>query len=123
MDGFTSYWMDSSPATSYPRLDGDVRVDVAVVGGGIAGISTAFELRQRGFTVALVEAGRLAGSVTGYTTAKITSLHTAAYTQLAKAFGEDGARRYGEAQQAGLGRIAQLVETLGIDCDFERQDA
>lgn len=123
MRSHESYWMDSSPRTAYPRASGQIRVDVAVIGGGIAGLSTAYELKQRGKTVAVVEAGRIAASVTGYTTAKITSLHTLIYTDLVANFGEDQARLYGESQQAGLARIAHWVETLGIDCDFERQSS
>ncbi|MCU1587551.1 MAG: iron-sulfur binding oxidoreductase [Frankiales bacterium] len=119
----TSYWMQSSPETSYPQVPSTLRVDVAVVGGGIAGLCTAYELALRGKSVAVVEAARIAASVTGYTTAKITSLHTTIYTELVDAFGEDKARLYGESQQAGLERIAGLVDTLGIDCDFERQSA
>lgn len=119
----TSYWMQSSDATSYPEVPSAVRVDVAVVGGGIAGLATAYELKRRGKTVAVIEADRIAASVTGYTTAKITSLHTTIYRELVDGFGEDKARLYGESQQAGLERIATLVERLGIDCDFERQDA
>ncbi|MCW2543562.1 MAG: iron-sulfur binding oxidoreductase [Frankiales bacterium] len=122
-DDLTSYWMESSPSTSYPQVPSTVRVDVAVIGGGIAGLCTAYELKRRGKTVAVVEADRIAASVTGYTTAKITSLHTTIYAELVGSFGEDQARLYGESQQAGLERIATLVETLGIDCDFERQSA
>jgi glycine/D-amino acid oxidase-like deaminating enzyme/nitrite reductase/ring-hydroxylating ferredoxin subunit len=120
-EDLTSYWMDSCPGSTYPRLSGEVRADVAVIGGGIAGLCTAYELMRRGKTVALVEAGRIAASVTGYTTAKITSLHTTIYSELVESFGEDKARLYAESQQAGLERIATLVEALGIDCDFERQ--
>ena len=116
-----SYWLESSPETSYPTVPNSARVDVAVVGGGIAGLCTAYELKLRGKTVAVIEAGRIASSVTGYTTAKITSLHTTIYNELVSSFGEDQARLYGESQQAGLERIATLVDTLGIDCDFERQ--
>jgi glycine/D-amino acid oxidase-like deaminating enzyme len=120
-DDLISYWMHSSDTTTYPQVPSTVRVDVALVGGGIAGLSTAYELKRRGKTVAVVEADRIAASVTGYTTAKITSLHTLIYAELVESFGEDQARVYGESQQAGLERIASLVEELGIACDFERQ--
>jgi glycine/D-amino acid oxidase-like deaminating enzyme/nitrite reductase/ring-hydroxylating ferredoxin subunit len=120
-DDLISYWMHSSDTTTYPQVPSTVRVDVAVVGGGIAGLSTAYELKRRGKTVAVVEADRIAASVTGYTTAKITSLHTLIYAELVESFSEDQARVYGESQQAGLERIASLVEELGIACDFERQ--
>jgi glycine/D-amino acid oxidase-like deaminating enzyme/nitrite reductase/ring-hydroxylating ferredoxin subunit len=119
----SSYWMDTAPGDRFPRLSGEVRVDVCVVGGGIAGLSAAWELKRRGKTVAVVEAGRLAASVTGYTTAKITSLHTRIYTDLVRHFGEDKARLYGEAQQEGLHRIVHWAGELAVDCDLERLPA
>jgi glycine/D-amino acid oxidase-like deaminating enzyme/nitrite reductase/ring-hydroxylating ferredoxin subunit len=73
--------------------------------------------------VAVVEAGQVAGGVTGSTTAKVTSLHGLTYARLTSTFGAQGARTYGEANQAGLELIAGLVEELGIDCAFERLPA
>jgi glycerol-3-phosphate dehydrogenase len=56
-----SYWMDTTGSTSWGALAGEVQVDVAVVGGGIAGLTVASELKRRGRTVAVLEAGRVAG--------------------------------------------------------------
>jgi glycine/D-amino acid oxidase-like deaminating enzyme/nitrite reductase/ring-hydroxylating ferredoxin subunit len=119
-----SYWVATTPETSFSSYPGgDLKVDVAVVGGGITGLTTALLLQQVGASVAVVEAGRVACGVTGYTTAKVTSLHGLTYAKLTTTFGAEGARVYGEANQAGLERIARLVEQLGIDCDFERLPA
>ncbi|HEX8556659.1 MAG TPA: FAD-dependent oxidoreductase [Pyrinomonadaceae bacterium] len=118
-----SLWLATTPETQYPSLSGDVSVDVAVLGGGIAGVATAYLLKQAGATVAVVEAGRVVESVTGNTTAKITSLHGLIYDQLVSDFGEEKARLYGEAQEAAKEKIASLVEGLGIDCDFRRAAA
>ncbi|HEX8719455.1 MAG TPA: FAD-dependent oxidoreductase [Pyrinomonadaceae bacterium] len=118
-----SLWLATTPETHFPKMERDVTVDVAVLGGGIAGIVTAFLLKQAGATVAVVEAGRVAESVTGNTTAKITSLHALIYDYLISQFGEDNARRYADAQQAAIEKIASLVTEHGIDCDFRRTDA
>jgi glycine/D-amino acid oxidase-like deaminating enzyme/nitrite reductase/ring-hydroxylating ferredoxin subunit len=118
-----SLWIATTPETSFPRLAGDISVDVAVLGGGIAGIATAFELKQSGMTVAVVEAGRVVKSVTGNTTAKITSLHALIYDYLISQFGEDNARLYAEAQQAAIEKIAALATEHSIDCDFRRTSA
>src|SRR5919108_317793 len=70
-----SYWAATAPGTNFrPYPGGDLKVDVAVLGGGITGLMTALLLEQEGLSVAVVEAGRVAGGVTGSTTAKITSL-------------------------------------------------
>jgi glycine/D-amino acid oxidase-like deaminating enzyme/nitrite reductase/ring-hydroxylating ferredoxin subunit len=118
-----AYWIDSTPGTDYPPLRRELDVDVCVVGGGIAGITTAYLLTQAGATVAVVEAGRIVRGVTGHTTAKITSLHDLIYARLIERAGRERAQRYADAQQAAIARIASLVEQLSIDCDFRRTEA
>ncbi|MDF9816410.1 FAD-dependent oxidoreductase [Streptomyces sp. SPB162] len=118
-----SYWMATSGATSYPALEGDLDVDVAVVGGGIAGLSAAWELVRAGRTVALLEADRIAAGVTGYTTAKVSALHTLAYDRLSKSRGRDAARQYAASQQAAVEGVAEIAAELGVRCDLERVSA
>ena len=121
-NGNQSYWIDSTPETSYGPLAGDQRVDVAIIGGGIFGITAAYLLKQEGRSVAVIEGDRIVRGVTGYTTAKISSSQHLIYSQLAKKFGDDAARTYGESNEAAKEKMAELVDSLGIDCDFERQD-
>jgi glycine/D-amino acid oxidase-like deaminating enzyme/nitrite reductase/ring-hydroxylating ferredoxin subunit len=118
----TSVWVDTAPAPRlHPQLDGDVRADVAVIGGGIVGITTALLLAEAGASVVLLEAGRLAGGTSGYTTAKVSSQHGLIYDALRSKHGAETARRYGEANEAALAWIAARVARDGIDCDFRRQ--
>ncbi|MFL5519271.1 MAG: NAD(P)/FAD-dependent oxidoreductase, partial [Gemmatimonadales bacterium] len=119
----TSLWVDTAPETNYPALTPGVHVDVAVLGGGIAGLTTALLLKRDGVKVAVVEAGRVGGGVSAYTTAKVTSLHGIQYQSVASSFGEDGASAYAEANEAGLQHIADFVDELKIDCDFRRKPA
>lgn len=77
-----SYWMESVPPTSYPALQGEIHVNVCIVGGGIAGLLTAYELSESGRSIAVLESGHVASAVTGYTTAKLTSQHGARYRRL-----------------------------------------
>lgn len=116
-----SYWVASAPEPKFPAQTEDVRADVAVIGGGIVGIVTATLLKESGLTVALVDRRGLAQGCTGYTTAKVTSSHGVIYSHLKKSFGLEGARTYGEANEAGLAWIAERVERDGIECGFERQ--
>ena len=118
-----SLWVGTTPETAFPRLGEDVRVDVAVIGGGITGLTTAARLKAEGARVAVIEAGRVASGATGYTTAKVSSLHGLVYDDLASSYGNDVARTYGEANEAAIAEIARLIERHGIDCDFVRAPA
>ena len=116
-----SLWLETTERPQQPRLQGDLTVDVAVIGAGITGVTTALLLKQAGARVALLEGRRLGHGVTGYTTAKISSLHGLTYANLASKLGDEVARAYGDANEAGLERIAAFVDELAIECDFRRR--
>jgi glycine/D-amino acid oxidase-like deaminating enzyme/nitrite reductase/ring-hydroxylating ferredoxin subunit len=123
LDPNPSLWMATTPATEYGPLRGDEETDVVVVGGGISGLTTALLLAQRGLSVAVVEGGRIAGGSTGYTTAKVSSLHSLIYAELIDRIGAERARMYGQANQSAIEQIAELAESHGIDCGFTRAPA
>jgi glycine/D-amino acid oxidase-like deaminating enzyme/nitrite reductase/ring-hydroxylating ferredoxin subunit len=116
-----SLWIESTADTWFAALADPIDVEVAVVGGGIAGVTTAMLLKRAGKSVALVEAKRILRGATGYTTAKVTAAHNIVYTTIAKKFGDEGARLYAEANEAALEFIARLVEEESIECEFERK--
>ncbi|MEU6770458.1 FAD-dependent oxidoreductase [Streptomyces sp. NPDC046759] len=118
-----SYWLRTAPGPAHPTLGEDLDVDVAVVGAGIAGLSTAHELARAGLRVAVLEAARAAAGVTGYTTAKLTAQHTLVYDRLRRTRGPEGARLYARSQSEAIAHAAALVEELGIDCEWETRDA
>lgn len=90
-----SLWLEAMPGDGYPRLDGDRTVDVAVLGGGITGLTAALLLALRGAQVAVVEADRVGGGVTGNNTAKITALQATMYSTLRRAHGREAAATAG----------------------------
>ncbi|MGW5699202.1 NAD(P)/FAD-dependent oxidoreductase, partial [Streptomyces asiaticus] len=119
-----SYWMDTAPpGTPHPALAEDLEVDVAVIGAGVAGLSTAWELTRAGHRVAVLEADRIAAGVTGHTTAKLTALHSLIYDRLRRTRGPEGARMYARSQSEAVERAAAIAAELGIDCDLERVPA
>ncbi len=116
-----AYWQLSAPAPAYPSLEQDRDCDVAVVGGGIVGVSAALELAKAGADVVLVEGRRIGAGASGYNTGKVSALHGLVYQELAKRFGPGTARDYAAANEAGLGWIAANVESFAIECDFVRK--
>jgi glycine/D-amino acid oxidase-like deaminating enzyme/nitrite reductase/ring-hydroxylating ferredoxin subunit len=118
-----SYWLASTPESSYPALQDDIRVDVAIIGGGIVGITSAFLLKQAGVSVAVVEADGIIKGVTGYTTAKITSQHGLIYDRLISELGRGKAKQYAESNQAAIDKIEYIVRSWDISCDFSHKPA
>jgi glycine/D-amino acid oxidase-like deaminating enzyme/nitrite reductase/ring-hydroxylating ferredoxin subunit len=116
-----SLWFEDRHRDTGPPLDRDIGADVAVVGAGIVGLTTALLLEREGLTVAVLEMRGVGGGATGYNTAKLSSLHGLTYRQLAKSLGPDRARTYGEANEAGIARVFDLASELDIDCDLRRK--
>ncbi|GAA3326213.1 hypothetical protein GCM10020331_061190 [Ectobacillus funiculus] len=83
------YWRDCLEFPSFPKLDRDIEADVAIVGGGISGIITAYLLVQEGLQVALLDASTILNGTTGHTTAKITAQHDLIYDEFINHLGEE----------------------------------
>ncbi len=118
-----SFWLDSIEGLNTPKLDRDLDVDVAIVGGGMVGITTAWMLKNKGLNVALVESDKLFRGTTGYTTAKITSQHGLIYDKLVNKMGKDVAKQYADANEMAKETIHKIIEENNIQCDFSRQNA
>lgn len=117
-----SYWL-SHPMPHFPKMTTNSKTEIAVVGGGITGILTAYLLTKAGKQVTLIEAREFVSGVTGNTTAKITAQHSLLYSKLIKTHGEDKARAYYEANLEGLKLIQNITEELDINCELEKKEA
>ena len=114
-----SIWQETK-IPEFPSLDGDIKTDVAIVGGGMAGLLTAYFLHREGVKYVLCEKDRICGENTMNTTAKITAQHGLLYHKLLRNSGEYAARQYYAANTAAIEKYAEMCEK--IDCDFERKD-
>jgi glycine/D-amino acid oxidase-like deaminating enzyme/nitrite reductase/ring-hydroxylating ferredoxin subunit len=118
----SSVWIETAPpAPPFGRLEENISADVAVLGGGIVGVTTALLLHEAGVRVVLIEAARVGQGVTGFTTAKVSSQHGLIYSRLRSKHGLEAARAYGAANQSALEWIAARVAADGIECDFRRR--
>jgi len=104
-----SYWIASTEDTNYPQADRDLEVDVAIIGGGITGLTTAYLLVKKGIRVAIIEANRIAKGVSGHTTAKITSQHSLIYDKMINTVGEEKAHQYADANQSAIDLVENIV--------------
>ena len=115
-----SIWKATSQQPEFPGLKNDVRTEVLIIGGGIAGILTAYFLHKEGVKYVLVEKDRICGGTTGNTTAKITFQHGLIYHKILKNSGTTMAKMYLQANKLAFKEYAKLcIET---DCDYEVKD-
>ena len=116
-----SPWLDGAPASARPALDRDLEVDVAVIGAGIIGLTTALALHRAGASVAVLEGRQVAAAVTGNTTAKLSSLHGLAYQQIVSEHGAEVGAAYAAANESGIEWVRNTVSELGIECDLREK--
>lgn len=118
----TSIWQLSSHDKPYPHLDQDIEVDVAVVGGGITGLTSAYLLSQSGKKVAVLDAGSFGRGTTGHSTAKLTIQHDFIYDELLSHLGKEKAQQYYQSQQDALTFVRNLVQKNNVQCGFSDED-
>jgi glycine/D-amino acid oxidase-like deaminating enzyme len=93
-------------------------VDVAIVGGGITGVTLAWTLAEQGATVAMLEGGRIAGEASGRNAGFLLAIPAEPYAERIALWGRDGARALLQIGRRTHRRIAQLAGQLRIDCDY-----
>src|SRR6266550_4144971 len=106
----------------FSRVAQSLRTEALVIGGGIAGLSTAYELANAGHKVVVVDRGPIGGGVTARTSAHLSYEIDDTYAALIEKHGEDQAKQYFESQKAAVDRIEEICSRERIACDFARLD-
>ncbi len=114
-----SIWQRSTAIPARPELPGNISTDIAIIGGGLAGILTAHFLEQSGRQCIVLEADRIGSGQTGHTTAKVTSQHGPIYQKLIKCAGKKQAEQYAKINQEAIKRYKILIDKYKIDCGWE----
>jgi gamma-glutamylputrescine oxidase len=114
-----SYYTDSANAEpQYPRLEGDETVDVCVVGAGLAGLSAAIELADRGYSVMVLEAETVGWGASGRNGGQIIAGLACEQSVIEKALGFDAAREVWKVTIAALDLVRERVKRFDIQCDL-----
>ncbi len=116
-----SIWSEASKNDGFPQLKGDLKTDVVIVGGGLAGVLCLKELTDRGVDCVLLEAKSIGSGITKNTTAKITFQHGLIYDKLIKNVGLEKAKQYLTANKNALEKFKKMAKEF--PCDFEEKDA
>ncbi len=120
-----SIWIDTVPEilAKHQNLDTDISCDVAIIGGGLTGLTCAYYLSKKGLKVAVLEKDSLMSKTSGNTTAKITAQHGLFYKYLIDSFGVETAKDYLTCNLNAITNIKKIIDDEHIDCDFEYQNS
>jgi glycine/D-amino acid oxidase-like deaminating enzyme/nitrite reductase/ring-hydroxylating ferredoxin subunit len=115
-----SLWMNVAVAAGAPKLSKNEKADVCVIGSGIAGLSTAYELAGAGLDVVVLDRGTIAGGMSARTSAHLTSMTDDTFKKLNGMRGVEGGKTFYRSHTAAISRIEQIQTNEGISCNFRR---
>lgn len=116
----TSIWKATAQKSNFPPLQGDITTDIAIVGGGITGITSAYLLARSGRKVVVLESGEVGGGTTGDSTGNLYSMIDKRLHHIQSKWDKETAGKVARSRTAAVDLIGELVRKYSIDCDFKR---
>ncbi len=117
-----SYWQTSENGPTLDSLTESVKTDVCIIGGGIAGLTTAYLLTRAGKKVVVIDDGPIGGGETARTTAHLSYAIDDRFYRIAKWHGDEKAMLAVDSHARAIDEIEKIVSMEQIDCDFSRVD-
>lgn len=117
----TSIWQNDFIDWEFATVNEDLETDLLIIGGGLAGLTCAYELNKQNAKFILVDAKRLAHGVSASTTAQISIAHDNLYDEIKKSHGAEKAEDYLKSQIQGLARIKEIIATEKINCNYREE--
>lgn len=117
-----SFWTESNPNVKTKKLTENIQTSVVVIGGGIAGLTTAYTLCKKGIKVVVLEDGFIGSGESGRTTAHLVTSLDDRYYKIQKIYGEKNATLAAESHAGAIDYIEQIIHEENIECDFKRVD-
>lgn len=122
-DSMDSVWSTNNELKTFNKFENDISTDVIIIGGGLAGILTAYRLKEKGISSVLIEANRICSGQTKNTSAKITSQHGIIYSKIEKHYSSDFSKQYAKANEQAIRNYRRIINDKAINCDFEYKTA
>lgn len=116
-----SLWNSYASTTNFPKLQEDIEVDVAIIGGGITGITTAQLLKEQGVKVAVLEARKVGGGTTGHSTGNLYDITEQLLSSLKSTYDNEILKKVLQSRREAVELIGNNVKRFNIDCDFKWQ--
>lgn len=122
MENTISIWKSiSKNPIAYPNLTTEIEVDIAIIGGGITGVTTALHLINAGKKVAIIEANKIGEGTTGFSTGNLYVPVQSYYQNIIKKFNSEVAKSIADSRKFAIDYIEKVIKEKNIQCHFSRR--
>lgn len=118
-----SYWQKTTRKRTEKVLNKDITADIAIIGGGLAGVSLAYQLKDSPYRIIVLEKDAMGSHTTGHTTAKLTTLHGLLYQKITKNYDIHQAYLYYRSNDKALKEIQNIIKRESISCDYQENSS
>lgn len=118
-----SIWEKSYKDNNFKTIDKDLEIEVAIIGGGITGISVSYYLRNSNLDVSLFESSKIGHGITSKTTGKISYIQQGLLTKIKNIYNRETADEYYKSQKEATNLITSIIKDNNIECDLKCVDS